>query len=951
MRLIHLDAETYYDSDYSLSKMTTEAYVRDARFELIGMSVSVDGKPPVWLEESQWRAFARSIDWSEVCCTAHHAQFDGLILSHHYGVYPGRWLDTLSMSRAIHGSTIGNGLEALLIHYGLKPKGDYVAQAKGKHRADFTPEEYAAYGAYSNNDNAGHQGLLRIFIPQFNRDELDLMDLTIRWFTEPALVCNETVLATALVNELTRKQELMTACGLDDKALGSDDRLAEAFRMLGVEPPRKVTPAGNEKYAFAKSDPEFQALVESPDDDIRILAESRLAVKSTLNLSRTKRFINMARNGRPCPVYIKYAAAHTWRWGGGDSMNWQNLERTNKKNPKKGMIRKAIEAPDGMLLVVGDQAQVEARKNAWLAGHHEKLYAFVDNRDIYSEFASVLYRRPVDRKANPDDEIPGHVGKTCLATGTRVFTSRGIIPIECLNATDLVWDGVEWVSHGGVLDNGVQSVESHRGLTATPDHEVLTEHGWVEWGAVLTSPFLFDSALDSASLPFYDGIATLVAAGAATGTTRSADARVAGKGLCPGKAFAMDGQPDVTAALKSPQAPSATGATSQLSLTTNIARGFSIVSAQQLLAAITRTTKHISTTAVAAFRSVLNGSRIAARFFDMSRLSPAGMTQRSVWIGSTTTGTTSPATFASLPTARTPAISGGSMFFNQELESWKGKSRVYDVTNAGPRRRFTVLTDAGPVIVHNCELGLGFGMGWYKLSGEMLKGAQGGPPVRFTSDDLDTLEIDPSRFLANPKNLEKIKAMPSRLDLTERLVHCAVSNHIVQVWRSRNAPIVKLWEFGDHVIDRMYRKELGPVYYLGIMEVVEEGLRLPNGMLLRYRHIQKTEGGDYTYLSGRNTRTKLYGGLLTENVVQALCRIIIAENMLRLNREYHRGIMGGRSRIVCSIHDEIMNVAPEREAHECLATMLQIMKEPPSWAPGLPLKAEGGVGRVYGDIK
>lgn len=662
MRLLSLDAETYYDNDYSLSKMTTEAYVRDPRFELIGMSVSIDGKPPVWLEEWQWRAFAAQVDWPSVTCSAHHAHFDGLILSHHYGAYPGRWLDTLGMSRAIHGSRIGNSLEALLVHYGLKPKGDYVQSAKGKRRADFTPEEFAEYGAYSNNDNVGHQQLLKIFLPQFNRDELDIQDMTVRWFTEPVLVCNEEVLAQALVNELTRRRDLLTACGLDEKALGSDERLAEAFRHIGIEPPRKVTPKGNEKYAFSKTDPDFQAILEGPDEDGRILAEARLAVKSTLNLSRTKRFINLAKGGRACPVYIKYAAAHTWRWGGGDSMNWQNLERTNKKNPKKGMIRKAIEAPAGHLLAVGDQAQVEARKTAWLAGHQQLLYDFADGKDVYSLFASKCYGRTIDRKNNPDDEIPGHVGKTCV-------------------------------------------------------------------------------------------------------------------------------------------------------------------------------------------------------------------------------------------------------------------------------------------------LGLGFGMAWYKFSMEMLKGAQGGPPVQFKVDDLEKMEIDPSRFLSNPKNIERIREMPSRLELKDRLIHCAVSSHIVNIYRRENAPIVKLWEFCDMVIERMYRKQYGPVFYLGVIEIVEDGLRLPNGMLLRYPHIMKDEHGNYSYLSGKNRRTKLYGGLLTENVVQALCRVIIADNMLRLDREYHRGIMGRRSRIAWSTHDEIVNVVPEPAAHECFAAMMQIMKTPPAWAPGLPLKAEGGVGRVYGEIK
>jgi hypothetical protein len=352
------------------------------------------------------------VDWSQVACSAHHAQFDGLILSHHYGVRPARWLDTLSMSRAVNGNRIGNSLEALLVHHGLRPKGDYVMRAKGMRRADFTPAQWREYGDYCDNDVVGHQNILRIYLPKFSKDELDSQDITIKMFTEPTLLVDERVLAECLVYEQDRKADLLSRGGITKEELSSNEKFANLLRGIGVEPGTKLNNAGTDYiYAFAKTDPEMQELVEHPDEDVRLLAEARLAIKSTLNETRTARMLRMGAGGRPCPVYLRYCGAHTWRWSGGDGVNWQNLERTNKQNPRKGMIRQAVKAPPGFKLCVADSAQIQVRINAWLSGQEDLLRAFRNHEDVYSAFASVAYRRPVDRKKNPGDQIAGRSGR------------------------------------------------------------------------------------------------------------------------------------------------------------------------------------------------------------------------------------------------------------------------------------------------------------------------------------------------------------------------------------------------------------------------------------------------------------------------------------------------------------------------------------------------------------
>lgn len=152
MKFMTIDFETYWDTEFTLSKMSTSSYILDKRFETIGVAVKIGAGKPVWMEESQWRKFAELADWSTIGILCHHAHFDGLIMSHYYNVRPMFWFDTLSMSRALNGPHAGHSLEQLAKRYGIGEKGKEIWNTRGKHRADFTPEEYAKYGVYSCND-------------------------------------------------------------------------------------------------------------------------------------------------------------------------------------------------------------------------------------------------------------------------------------------------------------------------------------------------------------------------------------------------------------------------------------------------------------------------------------------------------------------------------------------------------------------------------------------------------------------------------------------------------------------------------------------------------------------------------------------------------------------------------------------------------------------------------
>ncbi len=141
MDIVTIDFETFYSKDFSLSKMTTEAYVRSPEFEVIGVGVKVNKDPAVWYSGSNVKGFLTGLDYSDKAILCHNTAFDGAILAWHYGIKPKLWLDTLSMARPSHQMTVGGSLKALATYYGLGQKGEEVLNAIGKRRADFTPEE------------------------------------------------------------------------------------------------------------------------------------------------------------------------------------------------------------------------------------------------------------------------------------------------------------------------------------------------------------------------------------------------------------------------------------------------------------------------------------------------------------------------------------------------------------------------------------------------------------------------------------------------------------------------------------------------------------------------------------------------------------------------------------------------------------------------------------------
>jgi DNA polymerase len=407
-RLVTLDFETYYSKDYGLKKLTTEAYIRDPQFEVIGVAVKVDDYPTDWFSgtKQEIKEWLSVIPWEEANLVCHHTAFDGAILAWHFGIRPRYYMDTLSMSRPLHGLSVGGSLAALAKHYGIGTKGTEVLDALGKKRVDFEPGELLKYGDYCKNDTELTYTLFNLLKPEIPNKEMYMIDLMLRMFIDPVLELDAGKLDTHLINVQKKKEILMnridSTIGRD--ALMSNPQFAEVLKKMGVEPPTKISlRTGKEAYAFGKTDPEFKKLLDHEDDRVQAVVSARLGVKSTLEETRTQSFIGIAERGA-LPILLNYYGAHTGRASGGDKINLQNL-------PRGGELRKSMRAPEKHKLVASDSAQIEARVVAWFAGEEALVEAFRNKVDIYSEFASTVYEKEVTKDSDP---LARHVGKTAV---------------------------------------------------------------------------------------------------------------------------------------------------------------------------------------------------------------------------------------------------------------------------------------------------------------------------------------------------------------------------------------------------------------------------------------------------------------------------------------------------------------------------------------------------------
>jgi DNA polymerase len=168
------------------------------------------------------------------------------------------------------------------------------------------------------------------------------------------------------------------------------------------------------------------------------------------------------------------------------------------------------------------------------------------------------------------------------------------------------------------------------------------------------------------------------------------------------------------------------------------------------------------------------------------------------------------------------------------------------------------------------------------------------------------------------------------------------------VYRKSYPAITKLWREAGVALDAVLGDKTTPLGQYGVLVVEgEKGIRLPNGLYLRYPNLRKQNNDDgkseYVYDTKKGKTTvpnRIYGGKVIENVCQALARIIIGEQMLLIAKKY---------KVVMTVHDAIGCVVPESDVDVALENIQMFMRVRPDWALELPLNCEAGAGKSYGD--
>ncbi|MEE9580112.1 MAG: DNA polymerase [Nitrosomonadaceae bacterium] len=455
VKVVTIDFETYYEkSDYSLRNMPTAQYIHDPRFSIIGVAASINGGEPRWhSSDSLLDTKAFLIDYElekeSTLTVAHNALFDGAILEWQLGIKPWRYFCTMMGSRPTVTPFTGKmSLESVANYLDLGQKGNEVFGAHGKQLGDFSHDELLRYAAYCINDVVLCWKIFRHIIPAMPEKEMRLLDLTIKKFTRPQLRLDASAIHDALEIEKAEKALVLKKANLTDPGvLTSNNQFADILTNLGINTPTKMSPTtGKVTHAFAKSDPQFMALLTCGNPQVEALVEARLKWKSSINETRLTRFqaVAGATKDKVLAVPLLYYGAHPGRFSGLDKLNLQNMGR-------KSPLRKAIIAPPGYKVIAGDLSQIEARITAALAGQMDLLAAFAmyDNmessdRDVYCEFGDKVFGRTITN--TPADERERFIAKTgVLSLGFQAGAQKFYDSMKQFGIQDITFANAEAV--------------------------------------------------------------------------------------------------------------------------------------------------------------------------------------------------------------------------------------------------------------------------------------------------------------------------------------------------------------------------------------------------------------------------------------------------------------------------------------------------------------------------
>lgn len=558
--------------------------------------------------------------------------------------------------------------------------------------------------------------------------------------------------------------------------------------------------------------------------------------------------------------------------------------------PLSQALRGVIVPAEGQTLYVADYAAIEARVLLWLAEDEEALDVYREGRDMYVEMASAIYGREITKADKHERQLGKVAVLGCFGPDTLVLTDRGWTPITDIQRTDRLWDGVEWVSHEGVVAQGPKETCTWLGLQVTPDHQIWTGNSWCpvallahpEYTHYLQSALASVRSLLLGSLTEHEAAFVQLLFSAIAG----------GPPRCVSRIFGQDVPPDV---MRAPRMPAErhdldTMASRRYALMQSTGVDYWTASAPSSLGAMLSEVTATKITEAEVLRS--SGPTLVRddrTFFDILCRFPGGMIPTWKSTEPTTTGTTHPTTSGLPPEVNKTQIS----------DTW-------DVANVGPRNRYAVLTSQGPLIVHNC----GYQMGAGKF-------------VATAATYGITIEED---FAAD----------------------------VVETYRTKFSTVKQLW--GDQEAAAIAATER-PGTAITCGRIVWQKRRnflyakLPSGRELTYPFPQvktiRTPWGSFrpqlsfmgvSAFNHQWQRQHTYGGMIVENLVQAISRDIMARAMQTLAES-------GIYQPILTVHDEL--VAEADPLVGSVEDFVALVTRLPDWAVGCPIDADGHSGLRY----
>lgn len=415
---VTIDFETYYDKDYSVRKLKTGVYIRDANFHVHGVGIKLGDSPTKYFCGSAVADALANISWANAEVIGHNLSFDGLILTEVFGHKPARWFDTKALCNVLlpnsQSKNLDNCAKTLL---GLKVgKLSGLEATKGKRVLDENEQKILAN--YCKRDVDLTYQLYKAFAHALPERERYLSSITTRMAAEPVLQLDDALLEYEVERLEKERKRLIDACPIPQTVLSSNKQFVAWIESQGLTVPMKISPSTDKPTpALANDDLGYRELqAENPQH--KAVWDARRVIKSTIHLTRAEAFLNLARSG-PCtmPMPLNYYGAHTGRWSGADGLNVQNLPRFNPNDPDSGALRRSILAPDGFVVVVLDLAQIELRLNAWFCGELDKLRILRSGQDIYLHAASKHYGYECNKQDHVHERFFGKMLELALGYG------------------------------------------------------------------------------------------------------------------------------------------------------------------------------------------------------------------------------------------------------------------------------------------------------------------------------------------------------------------------------------------------------------------------------------------------------------------------------------------------------------------------------------------------------